>query len=131
MSTYWVCFHHSYIDPRSEGRQNSPRCDLCEVAKVPGLCPSKRKVTVKSPTKRKEKDAALAKIELDAGVLLAPASSKDEDRKEQVIQGELLVEPAGDGTTSLEVTEVRHIKTEDSDIDQTATTITAPVSLQW
>jgi hypothetical protein len=74
-----------------------PRCDLCDLAKIPRLCPSKRTVVPRSPSKAKKEEAdALVKIEVPPAIVGG-----------DIISGELLVEPAAG-----EAVEVRHIKEE-------------------
>ncbi|KAK4701280.1 hypothetical protein P7C70_g4952, partial [Phenoliferia sp. Uapishka_3] len=41
-----------------------PRCDLCDVAKVPRLCPSKKAVVVRSPRKVKAEEEGKPKVEV-------------------------------------------------------------------
>lgn len=84
-----------------------PRCDLCNVAKIPGLCPSKQRVTPRKISKaKKEELEGEAKIKIE----IEPALVDD-----TIVQGELLELPAETSTGNTEVEEIREVKIEGED----------------
>ena len=81
-----------------------PRCDLCDVAKVPGLCPSKQAVSPRKTTRAKAEQAevkAEPKVEV-----VAPAIIDG-----QIVEGKLLEAPDGS------VQEIRSVKVEEAVIE--------------
>jgi len=87
-----------------------PRCDLCEISKVAGLCPSKRKVVVKKTHRAKtEQLEADAKTKIDLPTVFI---------KGEIVTAELVLT---EDTTK----ELRHVKKEDETLDLKVD------SLQW
>ena len=63
-----------------------PRCDLCDVASVSGLCPSER--VVKLSPKKREQEEAKAKIEVTVDPILI---------KGEIVEGVIKKDESGNG----------------------------------